>query len=93
LSLGTNGRCATASWNSKLATDQAEDDMKKPDGLAIGRRDLLLTFTAGAVAFTAGGPLVKSAAADTESGDEKRKPRYRQTEHIKTFYRVNRYPS
>jgi len=30
--------------------------------------------------------------ADTESNDEKRKPRYRESEEVKTFYRVNRYP-
>ena len=31
--------------------------------------------------------------ADTETNDEKRKARYKETEHVKTFYRVNRYPS
>jgi hypothetical protein len=30
--------------------------------------------------------------ADTENNDEKRKARYRETEHVKTYYRVNRYP-
>jgi len=34
-----------------------------------------------------------AAAADTENNDEKRKARYKETEHVKTFYRVNRYPS
>ena len=38
-------------------------------------------------------PLAGEAHADTESNDEKRKSRYRETEHVKTFYRVNRYPS
>jgi hypothetical protein len=61
--------------------------------LTIGRRDFLHVFGAGAaVAFT-GGPLAEKAAADTEKGDERRRARYRQTEHVKTFYRVNRYPS
>ena len=29
---------------------------------------------------------------DTEKNDEKRKARYKETDHVKTFYRVNRYP-
>ena len=33
------------------------------------------------------------AMADSESNEEKRKTRYRKTEHIKEFYRVNRYPN
>ena len=37
--------------------------------------------------------LADVARADTETNDEKRKARYRETEHVKTFYRVNRYPS
>jgi hypothetical protein len=67
--------------------------MAKRHKLAVGRRDFLHVFgIAAAVAFT-GGPLVEKAVADTEKNDEKRKARYRQTEHVKTFYRVNRYPS
>jgi hypothetical protein len=60
---------------------------------ALGRRDFLRTLGAGAtVAAAAGAPLAGDARADTESNDEKRKSRYRETEHVKTFYRVNRYP-
>ena len=33
------------------------------------------------------------AKADSETNDEKRKARYKETDHVKTFYRVNRYPS
>jgi hypothetical protein len=39
------------------------------------------------------GPLSGTARADSETNDEKRKSRYKETEHVKTFYRVNRYPS
>jgi hypothetical protein len=67
--------------------------MAKQQKLTVGRRDFLHVFGAGAaVAFT-GGSLAARAAADTERSDEKRKARYRQTEHVKAFYRVNRYPS
>ena len=33
------------------------------------------------------------AKADSESNDEKRKARYKETDHVKAFYRVNRYPA
>jgi hypothetical protein len=60
----------------------------------LGRRDFLRALGAGAgVAATASGPLAGAAAADTENNDEKRKARYKETDHVKTFYRVNRYPS
>jgi len=60
----------------------------------VGRRDFLRALGAGAgVAVAAGGPLATPAAADSENNDEKRKARYKETEHVKTFYKVNRYPS
>jgi hypothetical protein len=67
---------------------------QKPTGereKGLGRRDFLRTLGAGATA--AAGPLAGGAHADTEKNDDKRKSRYRETEHVKTFYRVNRYPS
>jgi hypothetical protein len=60
---------------------------------ALGRREFLRTLGAGAtVAAAAAGPLAVEARADTESNDEKRKARYKETDHVKTYYRVNRYP-
>ena len=47
----------------------------------------------GAGAAVTGGSLATSAQADSETNDEKRKSRYRETEHVKTFYRVNKYPA
>jgi hypothetical protein len=44
------------------------------------------------VAATAAAPLATMAKADTENNDEKRKARYKETDHVKAFYRVNRYP-
>ena len=67
--------------------------MKKSAKAALGRRDFLRTLGAGASAAVAASPLASSAHADTENNDEKRKARYKETEHVKTFYRVNRYPS
>lgn len=60
----------------------------------VGRRDFLRALGAGAgVAVTAAAPLATQAMADDEPDAEKRKARYKETDHVKTFYRVNRYPS
>jgi hypothetical protein len=66
---------------------------KTPGRAAVGRREFLRALGAGAgVAATASAPLATAAKADSETNDEKRKARYKETEHVKTFYRVNRYP-
>ena len=68
-------------------------DSSKGRTTPVGRREFLRTLGAGATAAAAvSGPLAGAARADSESNDEKRKARYRETEHVKTFYRVNRYP-
>ena len=58
----------------------------------LGRRQFLRALGLGA-AVTAAAPLATEAIADSETNDEKRKSRYRETEDVKAFYRVNRYPS
>ena len=60
--------------------------------LTLGRRDFLRVLGAGA-AVTAAAPLAIEAKADSETNDEKRKSRYKVTDHVKAYYRVNRYPS
>lgn len=67
--------------------------MKTLDRTRVGRRDFLRALSAGAGTAAAVGSLTTAARADTETNDEKRKARYRETEHVKTFYRVNRYPA
>ena len=67
--------------------------MAKARDRKLGRRDFLRTLGAGATVVAAAAPLAGEARADTESNDEKRKARYKETEHVKTYYRVNRYPS
>lgn len=66
--------------------------MAKERERRLGRRDFLRTLGAGATAVAAATPLAGEARADTETNDEKRKARYKETEHVKTYYRVNRYP-
>jgi hypothetical protein len=63
--------------------------MKAQDNKKVGRRDFLRAIGAGAVAAT---PLTTAARADSESNDDKRKSRYKETDHVKAYYRVNRYP-
>jgi hypothetical protein len=67
--------------------------MKSDGKTRLGRRDFLRAIGVGAAAVSAA-PLASPAAADTESNDEKRKPRYKaDSADIKNYYRVNRYPS
>ena len=66
--------------------------MKAERKTTLGRRDFLRALGVGA-AVTAAAPLSTEAMADTETNDEKRKARYKETEHVKAYYRVNRYPS
>jgi hypothetical protein len=68
-----------------------QDNM--PNKTKLGRRDFLRALGAGAgVAATAAAPLANVAKADSENNDEKRKARYKETDHVKAYYRVNRYP-
>lgn len=66
--------------------------MKQSDKSKLGRRDFLRAMGAGAgLAVTAAGPLATEAVA-AESDAEKKKARYKETDHVKAYYRVNRYP-
>jgi len=65
--------------------------MKAERKATLGRRHFLRALGVGAAAGAA--PLATEAVADSESNDEKRKARYRESDEVKTFYRVNRYPS
>lgn len=67
----------------------------RDDKTAVGRRDFLRKVGIGAAGAgaTLATPLMTSAQADSETDQEKRKARYKETDHVKTYYRVNRYPS
>lgn len=67
--------------------------MKVDDKAKVGRRDFLRALGVGAGVAATAGSLPTQVAADSETNDEKRKPRYRETEHVKAFYRVNGYPA
>jgi hypothetical protein len=59
-----------------------------------GRRNFFRTLGLGAGAGVAAiATAVPDAAAQAESPADRRKTRYKaDSEHVKTFYRVNRYP-
>ena len=70
-----------------------QDNKPSLSKTSLGRREVLRVMGVGAgLAATSAAPLATAAKADTETNDEKRKSRYRETEHVKTYYRVNRYP-
>jgi|AmaraimetFIIA100_FD_contig_41_14354775_length_430_multi_7_in_0_out_0_2 hypothetical protein len=60
---------------------------KKP---TVARRDLLRAVVAGVGASAV--PLASGVEA-AESSDPKRNARYRVSDHVKAYYRVNHYPS
>jgi hypothetical protein len=68
--------------------------MKDEKRTTAGRRDFLRKVGIGTVGAgaTLATPLITPARADSETEDEKRKARYRETDHVKAYYRVNRYP-
>ncbi len=66
--------------------------MKQPGKRTVGRRDFLRVMAVGAGAAATGAVPLTGAGAAVESDQEKKKSRYRESEHVKAFYRVNRYP-
>ena len=65
--------------------------MKDQDKPKVGRRDVLRAIGAGAgVAVASAAPLATPAVA-AESDADKKKARYKETDHVKAFYKVNRY--
>jgi hypothetical protein len=57
---------------------------------AVGRRSFLRALGAGAAVMSVK-PFATEVRADAQNNDEKLRAQYHETEHVKTFYRVNRY--
>jgi H+/Cl- antiporter ClcA len=66
-----------------------QDDDKK----AVGRRTFLKVLGVGAGAAAASAAPLGAAAVAAETPQERSKTRYRESDHVKAFYRVNRYPA
>lgn len=67
--------------------------MQQNEKAKLGRRDVLRALGVGAGAAAMAPALGGEARADTENDQEKRKARYKETDHVKAYYRVNRYPN
>ena len=65
--------------------------MKAQSKLSLRRRQFFRVLGASTAAGAIGS-IATEAVADSESNDEKRRARYRETDEVKTYYRVNRYP-
>ena len=73
---------------SDSKTPSGEDKSKTADG--VDRRRFFL-MGGSAVAAAAVVPLAGSEAVADESQSERVKARYKESDHVKNFYRVNRY--
>ncbi|WP_371125814.1 formate dehydrogenase [Bosea sp. (in: a-proteobacteria)] len=72
--------------------DAWETTMSKPKEAgspAVDRRSFFKALGAGAT--LAATPAMVTPAAAVDPGKEETKARYRESEHVKDFYRVNRY--
>ena len=64
----------------------------KPETKEIGRRSFFKSLGGATVAAAAAvSPLAATPALATENQNERTKARYKETEHVKNFYRTNRY--
>ena len=73
---------------SDSKTPSGEGGSKTADG--VDRRRFFM-MGGSAVAAAAVVPLVGSEAVADESQSERVKARYKESDHVKNFYRVNRY--
>jgi len=63
----------------------------KPQGMAGVDRRRFFLMGGSAVAAAAVVPLAREQAVADESQAERVKARYKETDHVKNYYRVNRY--
>ncbi len=65
----------------------------KPENKQIDRRSFFksLSGASAAAAVAVVTPLAATPALATENQNERTKARYKESEHVKNFYRTNRY--
>jgi nitrous oxide reductase len=70
--------------------DDRSGDREKID---VSRRQFFndVSGSAAVVAVSVASPLAATEAAAAEGKPEKTKARYKESEHVKTYYRTNRY--
>ncbi|WP_436149584.1 formate dehydrogenase [Bosea sp. LjRoot90] len=69
-------------------TEETTMSQKSKDA-GLDRRNFFKALGAGATAAVA--PVAVTPAAAVDPGKDETKARYRESEHVKDFYRVNRY--
>ncbi len=70
-----------------------QDKQGKQDKANMDRRGFFRSLggSAAAAAAVAGVPLASAPALATENQNERTKSRYKESDHVKAFYRTNRY--
>ena len=68
----------------------AEDTQGTRKGPLVGRRGFFKAFAGIGAAAALGAGGARPAVAQ-ETGDERTKARYQESDHVKTYYRTNRY--
>lgn len=59
---------------------------------ALSRRNFLRAFGGASTTAVAAAAFVPTEAQAYNPGEEETRGRYQETDHVKAFYRVNRYP-
>lgn len=59
---------------------------------ALGRRNFLKAFGGASTTVVAAVALCPTEVQAYEPGEEEIRDRYRETDHVKAYYRVNHYP-
>jgi hypothetical protein len=65
--------------------------MQEKKQTALNRRNFLLAFGGASTSAVAAVTLTPGKAQAYDPGEEETRARYRETEHVKAFYRVNGY--
>ena len=76
---------------SKPSDNKTSGREAKARAASVDRRRFFLMGGSAAVAAVAVVPLASGEAQAEESQAERVKARYKESDHVKTFYRVNRY--
>lgn len=66
--------------------------MQEERSTGLSRRSFLRTFGGASTTAVAAAALAPSEAQAYDPGEDEMRARYRETDHIKAYYRVNRYP-
>jgi hypothetical protein len=59
---------------------------------ALSRRNFLRAFGGASTTAIAAAAFVPTEAQAYDPGEEETRTRYQESDHVKAFYRVNRYP-